>query len=65
MNLNFKKHLLQAKVFFLEISDLESNTYDDDDFKSGNHDDHLSSLDDLIAYEGFDIYEDLVLILAK
>ena len=44
----------------LETSNLESNAHDEDDFKSGNHDDHQSILDDLIAYgsQEFDSYED-------
>ena len=44
----------------LETSNLKSNTHDEDDFKSNGHDDHLSTLDDLIAYgsQEFDNYED-------
>ena len=48
-----------------ETSNLGSNSYDDDeddddDFRSGSHDDHLSTLDDLIAsnLQEFDNYED-------
>ena len=39
---------------------MESNTYEDDEFKSGSHDDHLSSFDDLVAYglQEFENYED-------
>jgi hypothetical protein len=52
MNISFKKPLPQTKAYS-ETSNLESNTLDDDhdDFKSESHDHHLSSLDDLIAYD--------------
>ena len=64
MNINFKKPLPQTKAF-LETSNLESNTLDDDHgdhdaFRSESHDQHLSSSDDSIAYDSqeFDNYED-------
>ena len=39
----------------IQISNSESNTYDDDDFKSGSHDNHSSSLD---GSQESDSYED-------
>lgn len=43
-----------------ETSNLESNTYEGDDFRSGSRDDYFNSLVDLIAYgsQEFDSYED-------
>lgn len=53
-----------------ERNNLESNSYDDDnddDFRNGSHDDHLNSIDDLIAFvlQKIDSCEDLRLILVK
>lgn len=54
-----------------ERNNLESNSYDDDDddddFRNGSHDDHLSSIDDLIAFvlQKIDSCEDVRLILVK
>jgi hypothetical protein len=50
-----------------ERSNLESISYDDDDFRNGSHDNHLCSIDDLIAFvsQKFDNCEDLRLILVK
>ena len=41
--------MLQFKAFLIHAI-LESIAYDDDDFRSANHDDQLSDSYDLIAY---------------
>ena len=38
-----------------ETCNVESNIYTDDDFRSGTYDDHLSSLDDLIASSSYSL----------
>ena len=48
MNLNFKTNFLYSNQGLFETSNLENITYDG--FKGCSHDDHLSSLDDLIAF---------------
>lgn len=52
MKFHFKQSLL--------ASNLRSNTYNDDNLKSGSHDDHLCKLEDLItsSSQEFDSYED-------
>jgi hypothetical protein len=59
MNLDVKFSMLQAKAFFIHAV-LESIAYDDNDFRSANHDGHLSDSYDLIAFglQEFDNYED-------
>ena len=44
---------------FFETNNFKHNTYEDDELRSGSHDDHLSSLDDSRTYESqeFDNYE--------
>jgi hypothetical protein len=56
-----------SRQTIIETSNLESDIYHDDDFRSGSHDDHLSALDDLIAFglQNFDRMKTLVLILAE